>query len=72
MATFTNDNKTSSTYVNQSKNSSTYDPVEKAGGGWQYNEPNLLYNSPTDPDSGSVVYYNGIGTVTTYANQTKN
>jgi len=42
----------------------TWDYQEKSNtstGGWQYNESNLEYNSMLDPDSGSPVYYNGIG-----------
>jgi len=51
----------------------TWDNIEKSGSsaGWEYDETNLLYDSATDPDSGGNVYYNGIGTVTTFTNITK-
>lgn len=52
---------------------SNWDNIEKSGGGqgWEYDEVNLMYDSLVDPDSGSAVYYNGIGTVTTLTNITK-
>ena len=52
----------------------TWDNQEKVGtgtGGWQYNEPNLNYNSVLDPDSNLPVYYNGIGVTTSWSNGTK-
>jgi hypothetical protein len=52
----------------------TWDNVELVGtatGGWQYNDANLTYNATIDPDSGiSPVLYNGIGTTTSWGNQT--
>ena len=52
---------------------SNWDNIEKSGGsdGWEYDEVNLTYDALVDPDSGSTVYYNGIGTVTTFTNITK-
>ena len=44
---------------------------EETGGGWRYEDPNLTYNAATDPDSGDIVYYNGIGLTVTWVNQTK-
>lgn len=52
---------------------SNWDNQEKSGNsqGWEYNETNLLYNSPTDPDSGLTIYYNGVGTVSSFTNEVK-
>lgn len=49
----------------------TWDNVEKSGTGWAYNEPNLVYDQVTDPDSGDAVSYNGIGTATVWTNLNK-
>ncbi len=52
----------------------TWDNLEKIGtitGGWSYNEVNLAYDQPVDPDTGNTVYYNGIGLSTTWTNQPK-
>ena len=48
-----------------------WDNIEKSGIGQPYDDPNLLYDSPSDPDGGNLVYYNGTGTVTTFINVTK-
>lgn len=71
MATFSNVSKNIVSVSNTTKNVVSIDNFEKAGGAWIYNEPNLLYNSPLDPDTGDPVYYNGIGTVTTFTNLAK-
>ena len=55
--------------------STIWDLIEKVGtflGGWQYNEPNLTYNQLLDPDSGNVVYYNGLGLGQTWTLENKN
>ena len=49
-----------------------WDTREKSGQGWEYNEPNMAYNSENDPDGGSPVYYNQVGSATVFTNQTKN
>lgn len=51
----------------------TWDNQEKSGNtqGWEYDESNLLYDSSNDPDSNSTIYYNGIGTVSSFTNITK-
>ena len=44
----------------------------KAGeliGGWSFNEDGLTFNSATDPLSGDIVYFNGVGTAQTWTNQ---
>lgn len=73
MSTFLNTTKTAvATFTNGVKNSATWDLLEKSGiGAWEYDEANFLYDSATDPDSGSAVYYNGIGTVSSFTNLAK-
>lgn len=46
-----------------------FDKTGVVGGGWQYNEANLTYNQVIDPNTGNIVYYNGIGLPTTWSNQ---
>lgn len=49
----------------------SWDTREKSGQGWMYDEPNLTYDAPTDPDSGDVVYYNALGSTTAWSTQNK-
>lgn len=52
----------------------TWDLIEKSGfsqGGWDYDEPNLAYNEDMDPDTGSSVAYNSLGTAGTWTNTNK-
>lgn len=51
----------------------TWDNIEKSGGsgGWEYDEVNLQYDSLIDPDSGSTVYYNGVGQTSSITNEIK-
>ena len=52
----------------------TWDLLQKSGfigGGWSYNEPNLIYNEDEDPDTGSDVTYNNLGTADTWTNTNK-
>jgi len=52
----------------------TWDNNEKpgmAGGGWDYNEPNMTYDEDIDPDSQLTVYYNGLGTVPAWTDVSK-
>lgn len=49
----------------------TWDNLEKAttfSGGWDFNEVNLAFNQVNDPDTGNLVYFNGIGLLTTWTN----
>jgi hypothetical protein len=50
---------------------SNWDSQEKSGTGYAYDEANLLYDSPIDPDSGSIVLYDGIGTAAAFTNLIK-
>lgn len=52
---------------------SIWDNQEKSGNnqGWEYDETNLLYDSLLDPDSNLAVYYNGVGIVSSFTNETK-
>ena len=52
---------------------SNWDNQEKSGGatGWEYDEANLTYNASVDPESSSTVYYERIGTTTSFTNLTK-
>jgi hypothetical protein len=68
----TNASKHNITFTGLSKNMVSFDSQEKAGSGWDYNDMNLTYNAVFDPDSGNEVFYNGIGRVTTFTNQSKN
>lgn len=53
----------------------TWNNIEKSlgadGGGWEYNETDLEYDSDIDPLSNSLVLYEGIGTATVITNLTK-
>jgi len=52
----------------------TWDNIEKpgqTGGGWDYDEPNLDYDSDADPDSNLTVYYNNLGEAPTFTNISK-
>ena len=42
----------------------------ESGGGWEYNDANLQYNSSTD-ESGDPVFYNTIGTDESWSYQSK-
>ena len=47
----------------------SWDNIEKSGfalGGWDYNEANLAYSDDKDPDTGSDVTYNSLGTEGTW------
>lgn len=51
-----------------------WDNQEESGtfeGGWTYDDINLAYDSATDPDSGEVVYYDGIGSTVSWSYQSK-
>ena len=71
--TFTLQNESSApSYTDQTRSSTTFDLREKAGAGWDYDDPNLTYDAVTDPDSGLPVYYDGMGSATSWTNQNKN
>jgi len=51
-----------------------WDNQEKTGrgnGGWKFNEPNLTFNQMFDPDTGNIVYFNGLGLTVTWTNIAK-
>lgn len=51
-----------------------WDNIEKpgvSGGGWDYNENLITYNQDIDPDTSLTVYYNGLGVVQSWSNQSK-
>jgi len=52
---------------------STWDNLEKSGNteGWEYDETNLLYDSETDPDGNSTVYYDTMGIAVSITNVIK-
>jgi len=53
----------------------SWDLIEKSGftgGGWLFNESNLSFNEDKDPDSGSDVTFNSLGTAGTWTNTNKN
>ena len=54
-----------------SKNSVTMNPMNKAGQGWDYDDPNLTYDGEFDAD-GRRVLYDSIGTAITMTPLTKN
>mgnify|MGYP003649225987 CR=1 FL=1 len=50
----------------------TWDPQEKPGlegGGWDYDDNLIEYDSETDPESEDTVKYNGVGTEQSWTNQ---
>lgn len=49
----------------------TWNTVEKTGGGYLYNEPGYTYNQSADPNTGSPVFYNSVGTSTSWSNQSE-
>jgi len=52
----------------------SWDLIEKSGvplGGWELNEPNLTLNEDKDPDTGSDVLLNSLGTAGTWTNTNK-
>jgi hypothetical protein len=50
---------------------SIWDNQEKSGQAWLYNETNMEYDSEFDPDGGLPVYYNGVGSSSTFTNEIK-
>lgn len=53
----------------------SWDLLEKSitgtGSGWDYNESELAYDQDVDTDTGSDVFYNGLGTQDTWSNISK-
>lgn len=52
----------------------TWENLEKVGaltGGWEYEEANLTYDQINDLDTGNLVYYGGLGILTTWTNINK-
>lgn len=66
-----NQTKHTSIFTKVSKHFSLWDRRERSGKAWTYNDNNLTYNQAVDPDSGDTVYYNGLGSTTTWSNLTK-
>lgn len=52
------------TWTPDTKNSATWTPGTKAGGAWSYDQSGLTYND-------STLTYEGVGTATTWANESK-
>lgn len=70
MSTFTNPvTKNQSNATSLGKNVVSWDSFERAGGIWFYDDANLLYSAERDLDTGLAVYYEGMGTLTTFNNQ---
>ena len=44
---------------------------EKSGSAWVYDDAGFEYDRVTDPITGQTIFYDGIGTVVTFTNQTK-
>lgn len=52
----------------------TWDNLEKPttfSGGYQFNESTLEFNQDLDPDTGNIVYFNGVGLLSTWTNIAK-
>lgn len=71
MATFTNENKNTITFTNVSKNSASMKDSLKSASAWSYNSPTITYSGATESSTGLTVYYNSLGTASTWTNQTK-
>jgi len=71
MTTWNNQSKSTGAWANSSKNTSIwYDPM-KYGDGWHYDEINVKYNGPTDPNNGRTLYYNSEAVPLSWTNQNK-
>ena len=46
-------------------------PRIRPGKGWTYNKAELTYNSSNEPMSSLIVFYNLLGTLTSWSNQAK-
>lgn len=54
--------------------STTWENLEKSTtfeGGWDFNEIDITFNQTTDPDTGNIVYFNGLGLLSVWTNITK-
>lgn len=68
----TNVSKNTATFTNTSKNSASMKDTLKSNRAWSYNSPTITYNGATESSTGLTVYYNSLGTASTWTNQTKN
>lgn len=70
MATWSNQNKSTTTFSNSTKSSSAFNNATKFVHPWTYNESGFTYNQTTDSVTNQAVYYNLIGQVS-WSNQNK-
>lgn len=68
---WTNQTKTAATYSNTAKSSTSYTDVLKGGQGWLYDQSTITYDINIDPQTGNPVYYDGVGTVSSWVNKNK-
>jgi len=60
----TGQNKISASLSKQSKTSATLAGFKKSGSGWDYDQPDIIYDDTTDAE-GRAITYDGIGSATT-------
>ena len=71
MSNWSNQTKHNATFANLSKNISTVLNEIKAGFGWIYNQVDYIYNQIVDPVDDEPVFYNSVGVINNWTNQSK-